>query len=77
MNNDRWVAPILELDRPMAAYLLWLIARDLPKWGTERRTKLTREDATALAMHLSDHLPVEARTKIEPVPPPGALLRAS
>lgn len=77
MSEARWDGPLLELSRPMTAYLLWLIARDLPEWGAERRCQLTREEVTALAMYLSDYLPPEARTEIEPVPQQAELLKAS
>jgi hypothetical protein len=68
MSEARWESPLLALSEPMTAYLLWLIGRDLREWRAERRSKLTREEATALAMYLSDHLPPEARTEIAPVP---------
>lgn len=77
MSEERWLAPVLELDRHMSAYILWLIARDLRDWGAERRSRLSREEATALAMYLADHLPPEVRTEIEPIPGRNALLRAS
>jgi hypothetical protein len=77
MSEMHWESPLLSLCQPMCAYLLWLIARDLREWGAERRSKLTREEATALAMYLSDHLPPEARTEIEPVPTAPALRIAS
>jgi hypothetical protein len=77
MSEARWESPLLALSEPMTAYLLWLIGRDLREWRAERRSKLTREEATALAMYLSDHLPPEARTEIEPVPTAPALRIAS
>lgn len=72
MSDQTWDAPILELSRPMTAYLLWLVARDLGEWDAERRTKLAREEAVALSAFLSDFLPPEMLTPIETPP----LLRA-
>jgi 3'-5' exoribonuclease len=69
MSQDRWDSPILELSRPMAAWLCWLMARDLADWKPERRTRLNRAEATAAAMYVADHLPEEMRTEIPSLPP--------
>lgn len=69
MRDREWEAPIVELRRPLSAYLLWLVARDLGVWGQERRSKLPREEAVAFAAFLSDFLPAEMRTSV-PAPPP-------
>ena len=72
MRDEKWEGPVLELSRPLTAYLLWLIARDLRGWDAERKSKLAREESVALAHFLTDFLPPEMRTPIEPLP----LLRA-
>lgn len=77
MNRARWEGPLVELDRPMTAYILGLIARDLRGWGADHRPKPDRVEVTALALYLADHLPPSAHPKIEPVPPQRALLLAS
>ena len=73
MHDARWEAPILELSRPMTAYLLWLIARDLGQWGADRQTKLEREEAHALAEFLAAFLPTGMQTEVGAMPP---MLRA-
>lgn len=73
MREGHWDAPIVELSRPLTAYLVWLIGRDLGTWGANRRSKLTREEATAFAAFLSDFLPEEMRTDIQA---PPSMLRA-
>jgi hypothetical protein len=60
---------ILELSGPMAAWICWLMSKDLAEWKSDRRTRLTREEATAAAMYIADHLPEEMRTEVPPLPP--------
>lgn len=69
MREREWEAPIVELSRPLTAYLLWLVARDLGAWGHERRSRLTREEAVAFAAFLSDFLPEEMKTEVPAAPP--------
>lgn len=69
MAEPRWEAPIISPSRDMTAWLVWLMARDLAEWHPERRSRLTREEATSLAVFLADHLPEELRTAIPSVQP--------
>lgn len=64
--RDQWEGPIIELSRPLTAYVLWLIANDLGRWGADRRSRLDRDEAIVLAHYLSDFLPPEMRTEIKP-----------
>lgn len=73
MTEVTWEGPIIELSRPMTAYLLWLVARDLREWDDQRRSRLDREEAEAFAAFISDFLPPEMRTEIAPAAP---MLRA-
>lgn len=72
MPEERREAPIVELSRPLTAYLVGLIRRDLPTWGVERRSRLSREEVTAFAEYLSDSLQ-DMRTEVPALP---AMLRA-
>lgn len=69
MSDDHWEPPILELSRPMAAWVCWLMARDLAEWKPDRRTRLTRAEAIAAAMYIADHLPEDMRTEIPALAP--------
>lgn len=74
MTEDRWDTPIVELSHPMCRWIYWLTTRDLAQWTDDRRTRLSREEATAFAMYLADHLqPEDTTTEVPPLPP---LLRA-
>lgn len=68
MSDHEWDPPVLELSRPMAAWLCWLMARDLSEWTPERRTRLTRSEATAAAMYVADHLPKDMTTEVPSIP---------
>lgn len=69
MADQTWDAPIISPSRDMTAWIVWLMARDLEEWHPERRSRLTREEATSLAAFLADHLPEDLRTAIPSVPP--------
>jgi hypothetical protein len=66
---------LLELSGPIAAYLLWLAARDLERWTDRRRTKLSRDEVRSLALFLHDQLPVGMRTPLPPATPATAATR--
>jgi 3'-5' exoribonuclease len=75
--EDRWEAPILELGRPMTAWLVWLMARDLERWGDGRQCQLAKEEASALAHFLWSFLPEDMRTEIKSASDQKPMLRAS
>jgi len=68
-DDDSQESILIDLPRDVAAYLLWLICRDVARWPERRRTRLTRDDARSLAIYLHECLPGDRRT---PVPPPRA-----
>lgn len=74
MRERDWEPPIIELSRPMAAYLLWLVARDLADWRADRRCRLTREEASAFSEFLAAFLPKDMQSDVPAIPP---MLQAS
>lgn len=68
MSEQKWEAPIIELSRPLTAYLLWAVALDLRRWDETRQTKLSREEVVAFASFLETFLPEDQRTEIKPPP---------
>jgi hypothetical protein len=62
---------ILGMEPGFAAYLLWLVATDLQRWGPSRRTRLTREEVLGFALFLHDALPPELRTPVPTAPAPA------
>ncbi|HET8655992.1 MAG TPA: hypothetical protein VFL93_10795 [Longimicrobiaceae bacterium] len=53
--HGRWLP--IQLSTGLAAYLLWLITRDLAGWSADRPTHLTREEACDFAEYLYDGIP--------------------
>lgn len=76
MTERAWEAPIIELGPDACCWVVWLMVRDLAEWGPERRSRLTKMEATALCMYLADHLAPEVRERLE-VPPVRPVLKAS
>lgn len=68
-HDQDWEAPIVELSRDACAWLVWLMSRDLEQWHPGRQTRLSRDEATALATFLADHLPRELRTEVPALRP--------
>lgn len=58
----------LELPVPCAAYVLWLMCRDLARWAPGRRSRLSRDEAAGLALFLHDRLPRDHRTPLPAAP---------
>jgi hypothetical protein len=59
--------PAIVLTPQLAAYLLWLIARDLVRWRRTRKCRLRQDEAAALGRHLGDMLPEGMRTPLPTV----------
>ena len=68
-HSPEWEPIILELSQEMSAWILWMASRDLEQWHSGRRTRLTREEATSVAMFIYDSLPPELRTEVPNMPP--------
>lgn len=77
MSEQQWEPPLIELSADMSSYVLWLIARDLDRWSSERRSRLSREEATSMALFLASKLPPELRTEVPAMPAVPPALKVS
>ena len=57
MKREETGSERVEVSPNAAAWLAWLMARDLERWSPKRRTRLSREDAAQLYERFLQFLP--------------------